>query len=328
MYDLISIGDAVIDTFVPLIDARVNILDNVTHLSLPYGLKVPVGDSTSFVGGNAANNAVGAARLGLKNAIYTNVGRKEDDEADNRIVEKLKKEKVDTRYIIHNSDFPTNHNIILDFKGERTILVHHHGWKYNLPDLDQSKWIYLTSLAPTFIETNLTEQLINYLERTHAKLFYQPGTFQIKMGFKKSARILSLCECLVLNLEEAKMLLGFKVEHKIEIKKLLQGLSDNGVKKTIITDSKNGSYAKEGEHFYKMDIFPAKMIQKTGAGDAFAVGVLASFFYGKDLPEAMRWGSANSASVVESMGPQSGLLTYSKLLDKLKENKTLVAKAI
>ena len=42
----------------------------------------------------------------------------------------------------------------------------------------------------------------------------------------------------------------------------------------------------------------------------------------------MRWGAANGASVVEQIGPQAGLLTYSKMQEKLKENSKIVAKDI
>jgi len=66
----------------------------------------------------------------------------------------------------------------------------------------------------------------------------------------------------------------------------------------------------------------------TGAGDAYATGVLAGLFYGKDLPEAMRWGAANGASVVEEIGPQKGLLSYDKMQARLKENSKITAKEI
>src|SRR5579864_549169 len=115
MFDLISVGDCVIDTFIPLEQASL-LVDPKTHqqlLGLPYGAKVPVDNPISVVGGNAANNAIGASRLGMKTAIYTNVGNKDDDSADNRIVAKFKKEKVETRYVVENNDLPTNHHIVL-----------------------------------------------------------------------------------------------------------------------------------------------------------------------------------------------------------------------
>lgn len=328
MFDLISIGDAAIDTYIFLKDVEILEKDGMPYLAMRHGTKIPVGSSFSAVGGNAANNAIAVSRLKLKAAIYTNVGNKDDDEADDRIKARLKKEGVDISYVVENWDLQSNHHIILDFKGERTILTNHQPWKFSLPDLDKSRWIYLTSMSPTFKESNILDQIVNYTERNSVKLAYQPGTAQIKLGLKKSARILSLCEIFIVNLEEAKMFLGYEMYENIPSKKLLKKLSDLGPKKVVITDGKEGSFGYDGYQIWKLKIFPAKLVEMTGAGDAYATGVVAAIIYGKELPEAMRWGAANSASVVERVGPQAGLLTYEKMQEKLKEHSKIVAKEL
>lgn len=326
MFDLISIGDTVIDTVIPLNDVQLISEKGQIWMGLPFGAKVPVENGVSMVAGNAANNAVGSARLGLKTAIYTHSGNKDDEEDDLRIKEKFKKEGVDTRYIVEVSNLPSNHNIILSYKGERTILVHHQPWKFHLPDLDKSKWIYLTSMSPSYTESNVIEQIINYIERTGCKVAYQPGTFQIKQGGKKQSRLLSTVDVMVMNVQEAKHFLGYQVSDNLSIKKLLKGVLNLGPKKVILTDGKEGSYGFDGEVFWKLEVFPAKLVEMTGAGDAFATSTVAGIIHGESLQEAMRWGAANSAAVVEEIGPQKGLLSYSKLQETLKQNKDIVAK--
>ena len=320
MFDLISIGDAVIDTFVPLTDAHVHFNENLRELCLRYGDKIPVGDSVVQVAGNACNSAVGASRLKLKTSAYINVGGDHDGV---RIKDHLKDEGVDTRYVVTNKDLPSNHHVVLNYKGERTILIFHQLWKYHLPDLDKSKWVYFTSLSPTFADSNLLQQLTNYLERFGARMLYNPGTFQIKLGVKKNPRLLSLTEVFIVNLEEAQIILG-----NLTIKKLLKGIVDLGPKMAVITDGVEGSYGFDGINFYHLEVFPAKLVEMTGAGDAYATGLLAGLFYGKELNEAMRWGAANGASVVEQIGPQKGLLTYSQMQDRLKENSKIITKEI
>lgn len=320
MFDLISIGDCVIDTFIPLEDAQVHSQDGDRRLCLRYGDKIPVGPSTSLVAGNAANSAVGASRLKLKTAIYTHVGNAGDDESDDRIKNKLKKEGVDIRYVAETDELPSNHHVVLNFKGERTILIYHQPWKYQLPDFEPAKWVYFTSLGPTFPKSNIVEQLINYLERTGAKLHYNPGTFQIKLGVKKNPRLLSLTENVIVNKEEAKIILGYEPADNIQIKRLLKSIADLGPRKVVITDGGEGSYGFDGERYWKVGIFPAKLVEMTGSGDAYSTGLLAAMFYGKELPEAMRWGAANGAAVVEEIGPQAGLLTYHQMQERLKEN--------
>lgn len=325
MFDLISIGDSVIDTFIPLDDAELKIIDGEPKLCLRYGDKIPVGNSVTLVAGNAANNAVGSSRLKLKTAIYVNVG---GDGDGNRIKKKLHDEGVDTRFVVVNKELPSNHHVVLDFRGERTILIYHQPWHYSLPDLDRAKWIYFTSLSPTFVKSDLIGQLTNYLERTNAKLLFNPGTFQIKNGVKKHPRLLSLTELFVVNLEEAKIILGYEESDNIPIKKLMHGILDLGPRMAVITDGKSGSFGCDGSSSFHLGILPAKLVEMTGSGDAFATGTLAGLFHGKSLPEAMRWGAANGAAVVEKIGPQAGLLTYSQMLLKLKENSKIIAKKI
>ena len=117
-------------------------------------------------------------------------------------------------------------------------------------------------------------------------------------------------------------------ETKVEIKMLLISLADLGPRMVVITDGGEGSYGFNGEKYYKLGLFPAKLLEMTGAGDAYATGLIAGLFHNKELKEAMRWGAANGASVVEQIGPQAGLLTYYQMLEKLKENSRIVAKEI
>ncbi len=42
----------------------------------------------------------------------------------------------------------SNFSAVLDYKGERTILVHHEPRDYNLPNFAPAKWIYYSSVAP------------------------------------------------------------------------------------------------------------------------------------------------------------------------------------
>ncbi len=327
MYDLISVGDATIDNFVQIQDAEVRCSLNKEDckLCIDYGDKIAVDKLTHLVAGNAANNAVGGARLKLNSAIYVNVG---SDPAGKQILDKFKQEGVSPQYVLINKGMESNLSTVINFQGERTILVYHQAWKYDLPDLDRTKWVYFTSVSRSFTQSNIISQLVQYLQRVGGKLLYNPGTYQIQAGIKKSPQLLLLTELFIVNEEEAKRILGYQDEEDIAIKKLLKGLCDLGPRMIIITDGEEGSYGFDGSKYYHLGIFPAKLLEMTGAGDGYATGVLAGLFYGKDLPEAMRWGAANGAAVVEQIGPQAGLLTYDKMQEKLKENSKIIAKEI
>lgn len=327
MFDLISIGDARIDNFVALTNVHLACTLNKEkcELCLNYGDKIPVGNLESLTAGNNNNNAIGAARLGLRTALFCNIG---EDANGDWIIKNLKKEKVDTRYVKQNTGMFTEQSIVLNFKGERTILVYHQPWEYHLPDLDKAKWLYFSSVSYSFSKNNFISQLQNYIERTGVRFVYTPGTHQLIYGVKKFPKLLSLSTIFIVNLEEAKRVLGIEEGKKVPIKELLSKLADLGPKNVVITDGGEGSYAFGGERFYKLEVFPAKLVEMTGAGDAYATGLMSGLFYGKDLAEAMRWGAANGAAVVEKVGPQTGLLTYEAMQEKLGENAKIITKEI
>ncbi len=327
MFDLISIGDTIIDQYFQIAEAHIqcNIDKSKCELCLNYSDKIGVEGYQQLIGGNAANNSVGSARLKLKTAVFTNIG---DDPFGQKIIKHFKTEKVDGRFIKTNSDLESSVSAVISFKGERTILGYHQPWIYDLPDLGQTKWIYFSSLAHSFSDTNIVSQLENYIQRTGINLGFNPGTFQIKYGVRKYPKLLSLTTIIFLNLHEAKKILSIDLDQKTEIKKLLTGIADLGPKMVVITDGKNGSYGYDGNLYYQLGLFPAKLVEATGAGDAYATGVVAGLFYGQDLPKAMRWGAANSASVVEQVGAQAGLLTYHQMIEKLQQNSKIVAKII
>ena len=323
MFDLISIGDPAVDHFFKIHDAHVEVEKGGKELCLRFGDKLPVEEYCQSLGGNTANNAVGASRLGLKTAVYLNIG---SDLIGKFTLVKLKEEGVDSRYAAVNEGMDSNVSALISFRGERTILTYHQDFKYQLPDLDRTRYVYLSSMGKSALENNFYHQVENYMQRSGASLYFNPGTYELAYGIKKFSGLLSLTKLLILNKEETELVL--KITGKVDIKRMLNGLLELGPKIVIITDGKNGSYGFDGRIFYQLDIFPAKVIDMTGAGDAYATGVLAGLFYGKDLPEAMRWGAANGASVVEEIGPQKGLLSYDKMQARLKENSKITAKEI
>lgn len=307
-FDLITIGDSTIDTFIKIHDATVecDINKRDCKLCVDYGSKIPVDSIGHEVAGNAANVAVGGARIGLKTAIYTNVG---DDEHGKTIAAKLKHETVSQDYIEVHKGKESNLSVVLTFQGERTIFVYHQAWYYKLPALLPTKWIYLTSLAETFTETNIYDEVCHYIEKSGAKMMFGPGTHQLKADLKRFPKILTKCDVLIVNIEEAKKILGYDPSRILEAKDILSELLLLGPKNVVITDGVEGSYATDGKRNLKAGVFPTTLVEKTGAGDAYSSGLLGAMSAGLPLEEAMIWGTINASSVIQQVGPQKGLLS-------------------
>ncbi|OGI68391.1 hypothetical protein A2738_00690 [Candidatus Nomurabacteria bacterium RIFCSPHIGHO2_01_FULL_42_15] len=316
-YDLIAIGETTIDAFIRIKDAHVNCNLNKENceICLAFGAKIPYESVTEVPAvGNAANAAVSTARLGLKSALVANIGK---DRNGDLCVDSLKKDKVSTEFISVNIDRDTNYHYILWFEDERTILQKHSDFPYKLPNLGSPKWIYLTSLGEKSMPYH--EDIIKYLKNNpEIKLAFQPGIFQIKIGYEKLKDIYKRSEIFFCNIEEAKTILN--IENHDEVKDLLEKMHKLGPKIVVLTDGPKGAYAYDGKNYLSMPIYPDSKppFERTGAGDAFSSTVVAALALGKTLPEALSWGPINSMSVVQDVGAQKGLLTREKLEEYLK----------
>src|SRR3989344_1767259 len=122
--------------------------DKECLICFSYGEKIPVKNLEYSLGGNAANNAVGAKRLGIKVGLVTTLG---GDSTGNLIVEKLEKEGVNMSYVVQQPTAGTNYSTAINYGGERTIFTYHAPRSYEFPvKLPVADWIYLTSMGESF----------------------------------------------------------------------------------------------------------------------------------------------------------------------------------
>jgi sugar/nucleoside kinase (ribokinase family) len=315
-YDVISIGDPTIDTFLMIHDIEVKKIKGQLKALINWGDKLPVDELYRTVAGNAANNAVGSARLGLKAAYYAVFA---DDTGGREILHKLKKEKVDTEYIVTDENHPTNASTVISYEGERTILVYHEHRKYKLPKFAPAKWVYLTSMAAGF--EKIYKDLADYLDSTGAQLAFNPGTFQLRKGVKANKILLERTALLSLNVQEAQSWVGDFADPE----ELCKRLTKLGPKAIALTDGRKGAYSYSKEGYYYIPEFPGPRVEATGAGDGFTTAYVAALASGKTHSEALQWGPVNAGSVVMKIGPQEGLLTRKQLETKLRKMKTYKA---
>lgn len=306
MLDLISFGDATLDVFLQLneqdADVKCLLKEQECQICFDYADKIPVESVIKIPGaGNASNNAVGSARLGMRAAIASILG---DDEVGHSIHAHWKKEGVSTKHVTFDKKRGTNYSTVLNYRGERTILVFHEKRDYRFPvGLPKAKWVYYTSLGKG--SEKMHKPLLSYVKRSGTKLCFQPGTFQLKLGAPALQPLIAASAFTVMNKEEAERVVGDETKNMTVLLKRLRAL---GCGIAVITDGPKGSYTYDGEKMLKLGIFDVPVIERTGCGDAYATAFVAALHHGKSVAEAMRWGTANSASVISFVGPQRGLL--------------------
>jgi len=309
--ELLSIGDSSLDVFMTPTEIETLCQKNKKKslIAFSYGDKIPVNNFEISIGGNAANNAVGAKRLGVRSATVLTLG---EDDVGNKIVEKLKSEGVDTTYVIQQLATTSNYSTIINFAGERTIFTYKAPKSYEFPvQLPSAPWIYLTSMGDSF--RPFYNHLLNWMKKNgEVKLAFNPGSRQLRAGLDSIKDVLSASYMVYVNRKEAEILTGLKETQEKE-KDLLKALSALGPKISIITDGSNGSFVYDGTRFVKAEVLPVDAYERTGAGDAFGSGCIAALIKGKSLEEALLWGTLNSASVIGYIGSQRGLIKETEM---------------
>ncbi len=305
MLDLLAIGDTVVDTFIRLKDAQVHCDINNEHctISMRFGDKIPFEFSKVVPAvGNAPNAAVAAARLGLTCALIAGVGK---DRAGEDCLTRFREEGIATEYVVVKDGQETSNNFVLWYGPERTILVRYVLFEYDLPDFPRApRAVYLSGIGEA--NAALYGKVADWLSRTPETFFaFQPGTFEIKAGLPRLARLYARANVIIANKDEYQHILGSSEKDPV---KLMEAMRGKGPKVCMLTDGAAGAYALDGAA-WKMPVYPEgeHAYERTGAGDAFSASATAALVLGKTLPEALEWGAANAAFVVQKIGAQEGL---------------------
>lgn len=310
---VLAIGDIFTDAFIKLRDdsARIDTdEDGTKRLSLPYGSK-PAYDHVDIVKsvGPSPNAAVSMSRLGISTQLMAWIG---DDQPGKEALEHLDEERVGTANMVTEQGVKTSYWYVLWYQADRTMLVKSEPYAYEWTDpVEEPEWIYLSYIGED--SWPLHEKLVAYLEaHPNVKLVFQPGTFHFKWGIDKVRELYKHAHLIVMNREEAMEVTGKGYD---SIRELANGLHDLGPHIVVITDGPNGSYASYDFKLVTIPNYPdpAPPLDRTGAGDAFASTIVAALAKGESMDTALTWAPVNSASVVQQLGAQAGLLRIDEL---------------
>ncbi|MBN2459125.1 carbohydrate kinase family protein [Candidatus Woesearchaeota archaeon] len=324
MYDVITMGSNTVDLFVhtdrsEIIDIRSK-EGSEEFISYPVGSKMLITKFMQDFGGNGANTAVAFARLGLKTAYLGEIGK---DHYGSLILKALQKEKIG---FIGTRGDASGISIILDsIEDDRTILVYK-GCNNDLRLKDISlkklnaKWLYLTSMLGESLIT--MKAVAAHAKKNNIKIAFNPSATLLENECKSALELLSFTDVLVLNKEEAEALAG-KNSQEENIQKLLS----HGPKVIAITDGKNGAVAYNDGYYYKIGVNKeVKVVETTGAGDAFASTMTAGIIMGKPFEDCLKMAIINAESEISRHGAQNLLLSRRQMMEQLSKDKRPVEK--
>lgn len=307
-YDIVAIGSTTRDVFLTADGFKqVKTSEFTTGEGMCFGLgsKVEIKKIVTASGGGGANAAVTFARQGLKTACIGVVG---DDFNGHVLLDELKREGIDTQfYGIHSEDHTAYSTILVSENGERTILSYkgegQHFDADKIPfDRMTAKWLYLDSLGGHY---DVLEKAVAWAVKNGVKLAANPGGKELAHGLEKLRPLWKHFSYIGMNQEEAAELTGIPYEKKDEIFKVMDEVIE-GI--FIMSRGPQGVEVSDGKNIYSAGIPESPVIERTGAGDAFHSGFLSEYIRSGDIKHAIRFGTANSTSVVTKFGAVEGIL--------------------
>ena len=273
--------------------------------------KIAVAEEESFIkgfeetcGGSAANTIVGLARLGCKVGF---IGKVAKDREGELLLEDFRREGVDTEGIIVTDEGRSGTVMgFVDDEGNRALYVDPGvndtlGFEeINKKYAFNTKILHLTSFVgdePFKAQKKLVESLPE-----NVKVSLDMGELYARKGLKALEPILNRTFVLMPNARELEILTG-----KGDYRENASFLLDMGVKIVAVKLGSEGCYVTDGKGKHLVKAFKVKVVDTTGAGDAFCAGFLYGLINGKNLYECGLIGNFVASKSIMRMGARAGL---------------------
>ncbi len=290
-FDIVSFGSAVIDIFVDT-----DLPEKKNFIRYPIGAKILVKDLKFDIGGGGTNTAVAFSRFGLRTGCICKVG---SGEHENNILKLLKKERIS--FLGKQKKAKSGYSIVLDSKEKSRTILTYKGINddISLNDIKKfkTKWLYCSSLLGQSFQTQI--KLVRSLKKQGTKFAFNPSSYLIKS--KNISPLLKLSDILILNKQEAEMLTKKKQNLLERLHELTKGI-------VVITDKNKKIQAYDGKKKYSLLPHKIKVVERTGAGDAFASGFVAGQIANKTIEESLALALKESESVIRHFGAKNNLL--------------------
>lgn len=317
MFDIVTFGSATCDIFLKskgFSVAHVKKFVTGEGIALPLGSKIPVDDVVFTSGGGGTNAAATLESQGFKVAYCGAVG---DDFFSKIVFEDLKHFGIDSSYVKRVAGHKTNISFALIVPNEeRTILVFKDASEMVTIDdvpwhiVKNAKWIYLSPMSGKLSE--ILFPLLRFAKDCGVKVLSNPGSSELSLSSDKLKEYLSMVDILVLNQEEAAILTKKPMHKEDEIFKALDDMI-SGI--AIMTKGPLGCTVSDNAHIFRStSLISPRVVDPTGAGDAFSSGFLSGYIFqeGKDNIErisyAIQMGAANAVAALQDVGAKYPLL--------------------
>lgn len=267
---------------------------------------------------------------GVARNIAENLGRKKLDvslisigglDQDYQYIKRQTEPFVNMQHVAQKNGHATGtYNAVLDQAGEMQLALA----DMEINEAMDVQWIstyqsILSEARLLIIDLNLPYETVEYL-LTLARQF-EIEVFIIPVSGPKMSRLpydLDSVTWMIVNQDESETFFGVEVKTEEDFSNLVNRWLAVGVENVVITRGAKGSIYgnRQGvRHTFKSPVVD-KVVDVTGAGDAYASGIIYGHLKGYDPKEAIHFGMTNSYHTIQSENTVRVELTEEKLLEE------------
>ncbi len=312
---VVCAGIVVADVFVPPLPA------------LPEpGELVATDDFVVETGGCAANAAMALARLGVRPAVVAKVG---DDVFGGFVEHELSSAGIDVAGIGRAPGFGTSKTVIVPVTGEDRRYIHTFGANAALCAADLAPAIAAAPdviyvggflVLPALRQDELAEQLRVARRAGTRVVFDVVAPAGRALSLDEVAGVLPEVDYFVPNDDEAAALTG-EGDPRRQAERLL-GL---GAGTVVVTMGERGLVAVSRDEKIELPAPVVDFVEPSGAGDAFAAGLVYGLLQGWSLRRCLEFASVIGASACTKLGCTAGLFTRAEA-DSFLENQQCLSR--
>ena len=261
-------------------------------------------------GGCAANTAIALGRLGVHAAVCGRVG---DDLLGDFVERDLRSRGLDTSGVRHTEGYGTSKTVIVPVVGEDRRFIHTFGANATLTAadidpaaLEAAEVLYVGGylILPSLREDELAERLRDARARGTTIVLDVAVPAGQKLAADAARMLLPLADYFVPNVDEAFALTG-----ESDPRRQAEIFVEHGANTVVIKLGDHGAYVRSGDESFEVVAPPVDVVEPSGAGDAFAAGLMLGILEGWELERSVRFASVIGGSACTALGCWAGVFT-------------------
>ena len=268
-------------------------------------------------GGKGGNQAVAASRMGAATLMLGCVG---PDSFGRDLIASLVRHGVSCENISVSRHYPTGTALIIRTDNDKRIIIDT-GANLRM-NFDTVRTTLRGLASPCDV---LLTQLECDFETTVKSIVFAHEMGLVTVMNASPARelpdeVYAALDILCINEAECEELCGINPVDSTSMRQALAFFAERGVGHTIITLGSKGSAALVDGKVHAVPSFSVKVVDTTGAGDAYLGALVTEFAAGRPFEEAMQVASAAGALATTKNGAQQAMPSFYDVIDFLAQN--------